>query len=183
LPFLKDVLEFGMSKATAGSDIVFWSNDDNILHPDLGSALTMFCSVFDCCSSQRREFKTPFPAHPMSPESLCCISESHIGRDLIAGTVDWFRKNWDEIPDFLLGTPVFDLCLAAMIRKKKGYSTTRQNIEVVNPVCELMNGYVHHEAHDSTWDKLPLHHPSIAWNNNLFAQWAQKYAPEIRTPL
>ena len=183
LPFLKDVLEFGLSKATSEFDIVAFSNDDNILHPDIGSALAMFCSIYSACTSQRREFKTPYPTVKMSPESLVAISQHHMGRDMFACTAGYLRKHWDEIPDFLLGTPVFDLCLAAMVRKHRGFSTNRQNIEEIIPCCELMLGYVSHESHDPVWDKLPLHHPSIAWNNNLFQKWGQQYAPEIRIPL
>lgn len=185
LPFLKDVLQCGLDKLSPEDDasILLWTNDDDIPHPRLPEALQMFCALFECGTSQRREFAQPYPTQEMSPESLTAISLHHMGRDAIFGTAGWFKRSWAEIPDFILGAPVFDLCIAALIRKQKGFTTTRTSVEHIIPSCELMAGYISHEQHQSVWPTLPVNNPANSHNARLFESWAKRYAPEIRTPL
>jgi hypothetical protein len=183
LPFLKDVLAHGLASADDPNDIVFWTNDDNILHPRLPLALEMHLSIFDACTSQRREFSKPYPTTPVTPDEVVAMSEDHLGRDLFAATAGWLRRYWNEIPDFLLGVPVFDLCLAAMVRSKRGFKTDRNNIATNYAPCELRLGYVSHERHPSFWNTLPASDPATQHNHNEFRKWAEKFAPEMRLPL
>lgn len=182
LPYLKDVLAHGMAMA-GEDDIICFTNDDNILHPDLPKALRLFVDLFEAGTSQRREFHGAYPDEPATPEMIVLQSGHHMGRDLAFFSKRWLMAHWDELPDFILGSPVFDLCLAAMVRKSKGFGTTRQNIEIHNPVCELSLGYVSHLAHDPVWNALPLSTPSTAHNHKCFETWAKVYAPEVKTPL
>lgn len=183
LPFLKDVVENGVEFSTDKDDIIFLTNDDNILHPNLPDALRMHCAIHGVCSAHRREFKQRFPSQPMSPEQLVGISEPHLGRDLVGATREWWQAHWEEIPDLLIGASNWDLCMAALIRKSKGYATTRQNLFERIPCCELPFGLVNHEAHVGAWTLVGPNNPAERHNLECFKQWAKDYAPEITVPI
>jgi hypothetical protein len=183
LPYFKDVIAFGISKCESEDDVVFFTNDDSILHKQLPGALIMFCAIYEVCSAQRREFRQGYPSGEHSPEQLTAMSDSHMGRDLIAGTKRWWGKNLCHIPDFLLACSEFDLCLAALIRKQKGHRTTHQNLSERIQCCELNFGLVGHEAHQPQWSILGKDNIGNAHNHALFKRWAATYAPEMPVPI
>lgn len=176
LPFLKDVLLAARSKARK-KDVIMFTNDDVILHPRLPEMVIRHIKLYDACSSHRCEFHyAPMPSLDCSPDVFASRAEFHMGRDLFAFSRDWLERNWDDIPDFILGASDWDLCLAAMIRYKKGYDTTRQNYLEVIPCCELPLGYVIHEGHPAHWAR-PENidtAPSQIHNRRLFREWSHK---------
>ena len=180
LPYLKDVLAEGLGQTQGEDDIVFWCNDDNWLHPRLVARLRCHCAIYEACTSQRCEFQGPI-VPGKTPAEYAKLGAYHMGRDIFAGTVRWFTKHWDEIPDFLLGASDFDLCLAALVRKDKGFITNRKNIEDCIWPCELPRGYVCHQHHEPFWHRPDNEHtaPSQLYNRKLFREWVAKYAPEI----
>lgn len=183
LPFLKDVLENGIRDERNPDDIIFLTNDDNILHSHLPEALIMHCAIHGACTAHRREFKNGFPSQEMTPEQLVGISEPHMGRDLVGATRAWWKSHWSEIPDLLLGVSNWDLCMAALIRKSKGFTTTHQNLFERIACCELPFGLVNHEFHVGAWQIAGLNNPAEKHNLECFKQWAAKYAPEIIIPI
>lgn len=181
LPFLKDVLARA-SEVAMPDDIILWTNDDNLLHPELPRMLRMFLAIYGACTAMRVEYRQP-PNLSLPPETVAREGQPHLGRDLFACTAQWLADAWDELPDFLLGAPEFDLCLAAMVRRKRRFHTTRQNIATIIPCCELPPGYLVHEVHPSQWSQLPESNPAHVWNRRNFETWARHYAPEIKVPL
>lgn len=176
LPFLKDVLFKAVRKA-AKKDIIMLTNDDIILHPLLPDTLMRQIKLYDACSSHRCEFHYyPMPSMDCSPDVFASRAEWHMGRDLFAFSKAWLEANWNDIPDFILGASDWDLCLAAMIRYKKGFDTTKENYLEVIPCCELPLGYVIHEWHQSVWSR-PENvdsAPSQLHNRRLFRDWCHQ---------
>lgn len=174
LPFLKDVLGKALDQA-GDDDIIFWTNDDNILHPDLADLLMFHCSVYDVCTSRRMEFrKNPFPKQAdLVPEEYARLGEHHIGRDLFAATKRWMVNHWNySIPDIVLGEPLFDLHLAAMVRLHFGYKSDRNSLlnDNIFP-CELPVGYVSHIFHTPKWTQEREMTKGRRLNSDLFRQF------------
>ncbi len=92
----------------------------------------------------------------------------HMGRDLFAFTKEWLEKNFDEIPDFLMGCPCFDLALAAQIRKYHGIKSTIDNFVTDFWPAETPHRLCLHEPHRSSWaGKFEHRLPGNLWNKKL----------------
>lgn len=182
LPYLKDVLKFGMDQA-GDEDIIMWTNDDNWLHPELPEIVSLHCSLWDVCCSQRCEFDSK--SGPLGvgkpPEWYAAKGQSHMGRDLFAFTKRWLVKRWDSLPDFILGASDFDLALACMVRLEWGIPTDRKNIENSLWPCELPRGYIAHEYHPPKWcdPKTINTAPAQIHNRLLFREWARTRLPNL----
>lgn len=190
LPYLKEVISQAIHWEKIGDDdpvmlrfpeaIIFLTNDDDILHPRLPDFLRMFIAIHDCATSFRMDFPPgKLPKLELAPEDISVRGTHHMGRDLIAGTAKWFTENWDEIPDYILGSPLWDLGMAALVRSKKGYAMTRENMATVIPCCELPLGLVIHETHPQTWQLLN-NPPSERHNRACFDQWRDIHTPQLR---
>jgi hypothetical protein len=180
LPYLKDLWECALVQMK-DHDILCWTNDDVFLHPELTSMLRYYCSIWDVVTSQRCEFKHRIP-EKAAVRIYAERGELHFGRDLFAATKSWLVKNWDDIPDFFLGTSDFDLCLAAMVRIRYGIKTDRRNIAQNYFPSELPRGYCSHQAHPSMW-ALPEYDnisPSQIHNRKLWREYARKYLPDLK---
>jgi len=178
LPFFKDVLSAAMEKVTNGEDIVFWSNDDLVFHPDFLEAMKRHIAIWDVCTSHRCESDQRFSLEA-TPDEWVAQSRLHIGRDFFAAKASWWHQHWGHIPDAVIGCPFYDLHLCAIIRRSKGFLLTRQNLEVVVPCCELPRGFIGHESHQSAWSKLPAHTPAHRHNADLFRNWAAEWLPSL----
>ncbi len=182
LPYLRDVLAVALTQAS-DADIVFWTNDDDVLHGELPDLLRFHISLYECCSSARCEFKDiPMPSLSSKPSVFATNGRGHMGRDLFAATRAWWMANLNEIPDFILGASEFDLCLAAIVRLHFGFITSRSNLELVMFPADLPRGYVSHQWHQSRWSdpKIVDSAPSQLHNRRLFQAWATKHAPELK---
>lgn len=187
LPYLKDVLEFALHGAGTGplsdEDIVVFTNDDTILHPETHQAVMTTLAVADAgCSSRidiQRFAEAPLGAPPKDRHDL-----RYIGRDLFCFRARWLRKHWEELPDYLLGAAGWDIGLTAMIRASAGAPPRQeQDLEMVQSDCELPYGYVFHERHIPLWeDKQLMLQPSNYHNVVLLRQWAGLFAPNFRLP-
>lgn len=182
LPYLKDVLKFGMDQV-GDDDIVMWTNDDNVLHPDLPEAVRMHVGLFEVCTSQRCEFHY-FDMPPLSKpaSAFAKAGEMHIGRDLFAATKGWLVRHWEELPDFILGASDFDLALACMVRLEFGIITTRKNIETSMYPAEMTRGYIEHQYHPPKW--FEPHNvndaPSQKHNRRLFREYCRTRLPDLK---
>lgn len=177
LPYLKDVLAFALERAQGPGEIICWTNDDIVLHRELPRALRRHVAIWDCCSSHRCEFHyRKMPSMEAPPAMFGVYRENHIGRDLFAFSVGWLRQYWEEIPDFILGASDFDLCLAWILRLKKGFATTEHNLADVVAPCELMPGLCLHDWHRAAWTEAGnvMSAPSQLHNRRLFMEWTRK---------
>lgn len=185
LPFLKDVLSVALNQA-CDEDIVFFTNDDVVLHSGLPEMLQYHCSVFGPCSSQRREFKgRPIPKFEATPAEVVHNGRQHMGRDLFAATKAWWTEYWDQIPDAILGASMFDLHLACVIRKFYGIESTRRNLEEHISPAEIPLGYVSHRHHPAVWSR-PQNDgktPSELHNRMAFRSWASVHLPKLKFDL
>jgi len=181
LPYLKDVLRFAMNQS-GNDDIVLFTNDDVVLHPQLPSLLRFHVAVFGACCSQRCDFRRGGLLKPnLSPAEIDKHSIPHMGRDLFAFTKTWLEKNWNALGDFILGASDWDLALASLIRLQHGIVSTRKNIEASIHPAELPRGYVLHIAHTSLWNQPSNINAaaSQAHNRLIFKAWAQKNLPTL----
>lgn len=168
LPFLKDILCAGLTMCR-NDDVVVWTNDDTILHPEVCDSVLSILSKTDACSSFRVNFdKGKLPQLDLAPEKIRALGKFDLGRDLFAFKASWLIRNWNYIPDFFLGELEFDLVLAVLIRKMAGQATTKADIHEPNPACELERGYLLHEMHTRGWvTKEHEKSPAKLWNQNL----------------
>jgi hypothetical protein len=175
LPFLKDVLAGGLTKARK-HDIIVLTNDDTILHSDIRNVILNKLATTGACASFRLNFpRNQYPKLTTEPLQLRLRYKSDLGRDLFAFRSSWLRDNWHQIPDFLLGELEWDLILDFLIRKLARIITTKENRTEVIPEVELERGYVLHEMHCRGWMS-----PEVAtskgkaWNREL----SKKYCDE-----
>lgn len=179
LPYLKDILAPGLKKSD--DDLVLFTNDDVWLHPDLRETLEarpIPCSASRCDVVRRIDHKV---FSEMTPAYIAWVTDEHVGRDLFAFPVHWLKKHWLDIPDFILGCPEWDYCLAAMIRLHHGIVSKRGDMWRTRRPAELRRGYVVHEAHDAWW-KSPGYisgSPAVAHNRRLFRAWGEKHIPGL----
>jgi hypothetical protein len=179
LPYLKDILSHAMEQA-GDEDIIVFTNDDNFLHPDLPDILQFYVSTWGAVCSQRCEFKTRMPIGSRL-EEYARRSEGHIGRDLFAFKKSWLAERWNDIPDFILGAQIWDLCMCAMIRLQFGIKTDRRNLITNYFPSELPRGYISHQYHKPRWSDPDIENvdPAEHWNKALFKAWAAKNLPEL----
>lgn len=167
LPFLKDVLWSAIpADATArGGDIIVWTNGDIGLKPGTAAAIRDHVSKHHAASMRRVESN----------------GQGHPGRDLFAFTVDWLHEHWDQIPDYVLGAPAFDLGLVAMIRKFHGLPFSLKSCNEDLAPADMTPGFALHQSHEPEWQVSNMDSvPSVKWNKKLLRAWAKKYAPEIQ---
>lgn len=182
LPYLKDVLALAMKQAQP-DDIIFFTNDDIVLHPELPDLLRFHVGVYECCSSSRCEFKgRPMPPMTRPPGEFAQLGNPHMGRDLFAFTQRWLEDHWEEIGDYILGCSDWDLALATMIRVHFGIKTTRQNIEAAIHPAELPRGYISHSFHSPFWSTPGYVNTAVGQmhNRNTFKKWASVHAPQLK---
>lgn len=167
LPFLKDVLWAAIpaDSRDRGGDIVVWSNSDIGFAPGFVECVREHVSKHHAAAMRRTESN----------------GQGHPGRDVFAFTVDWLHEHWDEIPDYVLGAPVFDLGLVAMIRKFHGLPPlTMKLLDEDCPPAD-MPSYALHESHEPEWRTSNFEAaPSALHNKRIFQQWAKKYAPDVK---
>lgn len=181
LPFVKDVIKAGLDQAT-DDDIVFFSNDDNSLHPDLPNLLRYWVSLYDCCCSSRCEFReVDIPPLNNPPDVFAKAGRHHIGRDLFAATKRWWVDQWRQIPDWVIGASDWDMNLCAIFRLHFGIQLTRANLEYHMHPAEIPRGYVLHKFHSPRWaDPATVDKQAgNVWNRRLFREWASTHLPTL----
>lgn len=178
LPYFLDVLTPALDKCQSGEDICLFTNDDLVFHPQFTGALRRHIAIWDVCTSHRCESDQRFDLNA-TPDDWEAQSRPHIGRDVFAAKASWLHEYWGHLGDWIIGSPHWDLHLLAIVRRSKGFITTRQNLVDVLPGCELPKGYVGHESHQSAWSQLPAHTPAHRHNADIFRLWAEKWLPNL----
>ena len=91
LPYWKDLME--VAKLNRGPhEIVIWTNDDSVLHPQCLDAVRRHVGIWGVGLSHRREFKTSIPCLTDTPQQWVEKSEFHIGYDVFEACVEWGKK-------------------------------------------------------------------------------------------
>ncbi len=166
MPFLKDILwaAIPQDSSECGDHIVVWTNSDIGLKPGIAELLRRHVGEHGAATMRRTESN----------------NGGHPGRDLFAFTIDWLHAHWDEIPDYVIGAPVFDLGIVAMIRKFHKLPFSLKLMDADMHPAEIEPGFALHQSHDPEWQVANMDSvPSVAHNKKLFRAWANKYAPEI----
>ena len=171
LPYLKDVLRFGMATLN-GDEILVLTNDDTSIHVSCDAEIRRIMRRSVAASSRRVDFSGDPVEWCLRPvEEIQLFDERHIGRDLFAFQVDWLRRHLDMIPDMILGAPDWDLCMAAIVRMVAGSEWSIGDSPNADPRCELEPGYVLHERHHAVWMDSDGKDPSSQHNRKLLRQW------------
>lgn len=164
LPFLKDILQAGINESTNDDDVIVWSNSDVGFAKGVVQGVGAHVRQHGAASMRRVESN----------------GEGHMGRDLFAFTVRWLRDHWAEMPDYVIGVPIFDLGLVAMIRRHHGITEplTTKNVGADMPPADMPPGFALHESHTSEWLERNHHtKPATRHNREAFWNWAQEFAP------
>lgn len=165
-PRLKELLKPALDLCEFDSDVILWSNSDVSFAADSFRNFRLNAGLWGAVSMRRTE---PDQAKP------------HLGREVFAFRADWLADHLDDIPDFNLAAPAFDLVLAAMIRVERGIQTTLDNLAVDFWPCDLPPGLAAHEPHPSSWAGEHEHTlPENKWNLDLARKWCQGNMPSLR---
>lgn len=165
-PFLKDVLKFGMDNAR-DEDVIFWTNSDTIISELVVETIWKSLDKTPLSTMRRVDHETRKP---------------HPGRDLCAFDAKWLREHWNEIPDFLLGTPEFDNWMALAARRIQNRdSTARQLFDDWYP-CDMPHGAISHIDHDPYAMTGPRRYtaPENIYNVKLLRDWCSKNQTGVR---
>ncbi len=164
LPYLRDLLAVAMEVCERDEDIILWGNSDIALKQGIGTILREHIDLHQSASMRRTESN----------------GHGHPGRDLFAFTRRWLNEHWTALPDYLLGAPVFDLGLTAMIRKHHKLPCDLRSMPKDLHPAEMTSGYALHESHEPAWQVHKKDIPSTTHNRTLFRKWASEHAPELR---
>lgn len=178
LPYLKDILAPALKLADP-HDIIFITNDDIHLHPDIAKMLELHIGMFEAASSIRSEWREQCLATD-TPHIWNRRSQGHTGRDLFAFTARWLRAHWDDIPDFFVGTSHWDYCLASLVRLEFGILSSRQNIEKHFFPAEMPHGYIGHVMHRAFWCNTRIKEVAQTYNQQLFRDWCGRFPNEFK---
>ncbi len=170
LPYLRDLLSEALKIADQPDDIVVLTNDDTVMHHRIVQAMTVMLKNVDVLTSFRMNFKREHMPELDTPTAkIRQWGEACHGRDLFALRAEWLRRNWEAIPDFILGEIEFDLVLAALARLAAGTEITKDNFGIHQPECELDRGLILHEIHERNWMKEEFNTAPARLHNNRLA--------------
>lgn len=175
LPFFRDVLQAGLNAAKGPEDIILWTNDDTILHPDVASLLRKHLSQHQAVTAIRCEFQSHKEARlTLTPQQWRdrTIRHKASGRDLFAATRQWLEGHFDRIGDYILGAPLFDYFIAELVREYHGIKDPHKLMGAILAPAELPMGYVGHVAHNPKWTSLET--KSNEHNRSLYDMWKSR---------
>lgn len=157
VPFVKDLFNEGVKRASPG-DIIVFSNDDTCFAPGLTDVLVRNVSQFGAVWGARREHKAltaPLKSHEITK------GYQHCGSDIFAFTPEWWAKWEHDFPDFLLTFEAWDLVMKRLI----DFSGGRE----LKDTC-------YHEIHASFWH-VPENRECEGnlYNRELTRQWLARH--------
>lgn len=183
IAFFKDVIAEALRKAK-DSDIILFTNDDIICHPDLSRQLRYYCSIWGCTAIRRCELneKAILGNSPGEWAELARTSGiPHYGRDSFAFTKTWWKEHGKDFPDFAIGGAEWDTCLAVLMRKSVGYTSIVSSLQSLYWPAEMPLGWTAHYAHKSMWFAFGnfWHSPVNIHNRHIFRKWSEKHQPTL----
>lgn len=146
LPFLKDLIDIALSYCKNDDDIILYANADiGIVSDDVNFPSTNFFSVRKQVDQIGIYTKEKLKVIPF---------EYSINCDLFGITKKWYEENRNNIPDFLIGAPYWDLCFIDMIKGVR------------------LDNLTYHVKHSSKW-KLNPNESKNLYNRNLFQLYSE----------
>lgn len=158
LPYIKDVIDFAAKCARHDDEILVFTNADTLILPDAPAAIREKLAAGDCCYSRRIDVSSG--EYPYTREQLTRYPR-HVGADLFAFRVGWWKQHRDEFPDLLLACEGWDW-------------VARQILKRHNPAAEIDPPVIYHERHAPVWAySLNIHdNPGQVWNRFECSRWA-----------
>lgn len=105
VPFVKDVIQVAVQKATRDDDVIVLTNADTSMCRETIQRIMTKLFEEECCFSNRREMDKPQP-YWLTQEQLLQKGEDSKGTDLFAFKVGWWKRL--EYPDLLIGYEGWD---------------------------------------------------------------------------
>lgn len=155
VPFIKDVIEYAVTRA-GEQDIIAFSNTDTCLLPEVEHEILENVKKFGCYYSHRIDF--PRIDSPMTFRDIAG-RPVYPGADLFAFSVDWWHQKKEQLPDLLMGREGWDFIMKVVMRQS-GFTPGQP--------------MVYHESHESEWI-VRIDGPGQKWNRKLCLEWANKY--------
>jgi Nucleotide-diphospho-sugar transferase len=111
LPFLKDLLDFAYNKCENDKDIILYTNSDiGIVNDNIYFPQPCFFSV----RKNVEEIKQ------YSQKDLKVVKyENSVNCDVFGFSKKWYKENRDKIPDFLIGSPTWDLAMICLLNGER----------------------------------------------------------------
>lgn len=155
VPFIKDVIEVGMKRAST-DDAIMLTNGDSQIVADAGDWIFEKLLSVGCCWSSRRDMLKIHRVW-LKQQDIMDRGESFVGVDLVAFTVKWWTENQGLYPDLLLGYEGWDWCFKFQMGAEAE----------VPPL-------VYHEVHQEPyWHRHRRMAPGQIHNRRLCNEWAK----------
>jgi hypothetical protein len=152
LPYLKDILDIGYYHCLNDNDIILYTNSDiGLVNSNVQFPNNNFFSV--------RKNVEKIGTYTSSDLELIGYEHS-VNCDVFGITKKWYKENRNQIPDFLIGSPTWDLCLLILL-----------NGERIDNIC-------YHVRHDSKW-KGEIQNSKHLRNRQLFTDFCQQRGIQI----
>lgn len=156
VPFLKDVIECGVTLSRSDNDVIVFTNADNCLAQNTFDVVSETLERYPACVSQRYNYERL--DHTWKPTANTDGGVFLPGFDLFAFTVSWWKEHKSKVADMLIGYEAWDCMLECVVRWNGG-------IILPEPV-------VYHEYHEQHWHINRLTSPGQRYNLETFASWA-----------
>lgn len=166
LPYIRDIIDFGCSDPGATeNDIVVFSNSDVAVVPEMLMSLRQKMQSCECCYSRRIDVLNFDTRHTL--QSLKG-SKAHVGADLFAFSIGFWRKHRETLPDLYLGCEGWDF-------------VARHWCQSHNPKAETEVALIYHQIHPSYWQKSEIIHdnPAQVHNRKACELWAKENGCEM----
>ena len=150
LPYLKDLLDIAASKCDEDDIIIYTNTDIGLISNELNLPVNLFF-----CPRKQVLQKRNYTAQELEYVPY----EGSINCDVFGFTKKWYLDHRDLIPDFVIGSPKWDLALL-----------------VIMEGAVRIDNMVFHIEHEAQW-KIDNVRESNIYNSYLYNRFAEKYAP------
>lgn len=157
VPFLKDAINYALTKMKTDRDIVMLTNADTVLVPETWDMVRRSLHKAEAICSARADFRRidmPIPWVGVS------MPEPYVGTDLFAFTVRWWLKIRDHVPDVLLACEGWDAMLRWLVLEE-------------NPLGNLRPVVCYHEAHPAFWARNRFNNAGQLYNRAELTKWCK----------
>lgn len=131
LPFVKDLIDYGVKQAT-DNDVIVFTNDDISFVKGLGQFLL---EVSDHRAAWINRFDFRSLTKHLTTEQ-CRTGVFCVGSDLFAFTPYWWRTYRDKYPDMLLACEAWDMVFRELVHLTGGFE---------------IHAMIYHQSHASFW--------------------------------
>lgn len=150
-PFFGDLLDRAARRAK-DNDVLVFTNDDTCLVPGAGRVLESEvpkCGAVFCSRVDHTRFDQPLSVQD------ALTGQHHVGADIFAFTVEWWKRWRGDMPDMLIAFEAFDLVLRKLITMHGGK--------------ELLN-CCYHEQHLGDWTRNRMTRGAV-YNRSTAGKW------------